>query len=734
MPVPDTTDAFALLSQGQVAAAADAFERILRASPDDALAHAGLGNCLIQLGREDAAWDSLTRACRLSDRIDLAFSDLAWLAFKRGDAMTAQASAERALALNPADAKAHFIRAQLLFVQRRFDEADTAFAHAARLQPRFIEARFNLGNRAYESGDFTGAMRHYLAYTQSRPQDVQGWINLGLSCGRSGELAQARVALERAIALAPTLPRPVLLLALVLKDAGASDAEQIPVLQRAVELAPDLGELHLQLACCLCNTQDLVQAKQHLRRVQQIDPGNLTARWLDFQTPDNALQVDATDADAFLAHWRDGIAYFEALGWSSPAIARQAGETLTSTTSFYLAYLAQPLVAEQVRNARVLRRLAGAAGWTRNERTARAIGRRRRKVAVVASALHAQSISLVWSGAFRALDPAEFELGVFCPATVPDADMQRWREHAACIETGTRSVEAWIEALRAFAPDVTVFSDIGMNRVVQALASVRHAPVQAATWAHPVTSGMATIDYFLSADACEPANAHEHYSEALVRLPRLGAYLEPPDYAPPSRDPAADRPLRLLCAQNAYKLHRGHDALFAEILSAAPQAQLDILCGKPAHVAAALATRMRAAFAEHGIDFDARCRIHPGQPLETYRNFLARADACLDALDFSGCITSLDALWHDVAIVTLPGALMRGRQTYGMLRLLGLDELIARDAADYVRIAIRLVSDAEWRSALSARIAARKHELYRDRTTVEALAEFLRSVEPRETG
>jgi predicted O-linked N-acetylglucosamine transferase (SPINDLY family) len=246
-----------------------------------------------------------------------------------------------------------------------------------------------------------------------------------------------------------------------------------------------------------------------------------------------------------------------------------------------------------------------------------------------------------------------------------------------------------------------------------------------------MTSGMSTIDYFLSADACEPDAGAAHYSEILVRLPRLGAYLELPVATPAPRMPeAADRPIRLLCAQSADKLHGGHDALFAEILKAVPAARLDILCGKPANVADALAARMRGAFARDGIDFDTRCRVHPGQALDAYHDFLAQADACLDSLDFSGCLTSLDALWHGLPIVTLPGELMRGRQTLGMLRLLGLDELVARDVADYVRIATRLAQDGAWRHGLSARIHSRKAELYRDHTAVEALANFLRTAEP----
>ena len=731
MSIPPTDQGITLLLQGQVDAAAALFQQIVQSSPSDALAHAGLGHCLIRLGREEEAWQSLTTACQLSDRIGQAFSDLAWLALKRGDEPLARSSAERALTLNPADANGHFVLAQLLFEQSRFNEAEQEFVRAANLQSSYIDARYNLGNHLFDRGDFDQASRHYAAYAQMRPQDVKGWINYGLSLTRAGNLPRARAALERAVALAPDQAKPIALLAAVLKQSLVSDAELIPVVRRVLELSPESVDMHLQLACSLIGEYRHSEGKLSLQRALQLDPNNLTARWIDFQTPDEVVAPSQAARDAFLGRWRAGIEQFEAIDWSDPKFAAQANDTIVAATNFYLAYLGKPLVAESIRCAGVLGKLALAARPPRRNVAPRPIGSKRRKVAVFSPSLKMHSVSRVWSPALLELDPAEFELGAFYPGTTEDASTLRWRKRAACFESGIRLADEWIEALRTFAPDVVIFPDIGMNRFVQAVASLRHAAVQITTWGHPVTSGMSTIDYFLSADACEPEGADAHYRERLVRLPRLGAYLDLPELAETLSKPIdSERPIRLLCAQSADKLHPGHDGLFATILKLNPTAQLDILCNMPANVADALAARMRPLFAERDIDFAERCHVHPRLPIDDYHRFLAQADVCLDSLDFSGGVTSLDALWRNLPIVTLPGQLMRGRQTYGMLRLLNLDELIAADADDYVRIATRLTQDAAWRASLSERIRLRKNELYRDPSVLAALAHFLRSVEP----
>jgi predicted O-linked N-acetylglucosamine transferase (SPINDLY family) len=99
----------------------------------------------------------------------------------------------------------------------------------------------------------------------------------------------------------------------------------------------------------------------------------------------------------------------------------------------------------------------------------------------------------------------------------------------------------------------------------------------------------------------------------------------------------------------------------------------------------------------------------------------------LDTLHWSGGNTSLDAIAMGLPIVTLPGELMRGRQSLAMLRALGLEELVARDRDDYARIATGLAGDPARRRDVVARMAARAGELFDQQAPLEALAEFLES-------
>ena len=88
-------------------------------------------------------------------------------------------------------------------------------------------------------------------------------------------------------------------------------------------------------------------------------------------------------------------------------------------------------------------------------------------------------------------------------------------------------MQGWARAIGDAQLDALIYPEIGMDALTTQLASLRLAPVQAATWGHPETTGLPTIDLYLSADGLEPADADGNYSERLVRLPNLGVCVEP---------------------------------------------------------------------------------------------------------------------------------------------------------------------------------------------------------------
>jgi CRISPR-associated protein Csy1 len=121
-------------------------------------------------------------------------------------------------------------------------------------------------------------------------------------------------------------------------------------------------------------------------------------------------------------------------------------------------------------------------------------------------------------------------------------------------------------------------------------------------------------------------------------------------------------------------------------------------------------------------------------PLMSHRDFrrlMTVVDVMLDTPHWSGGRTSLDALGAGLPIVTLPGRLMRGRQSAAMLRTIGVEELIVGDVAAYVERAVTVASDAAYRQRLSARIREGWGRLIERPEPVAALADALEAMATR---
>ncbi len=63
---------------------------------------------------------------------------------------------------------------------------------------------------------------------------------------------------------------------------------------------------------------------------------------------------------------------------------------------------------------------------------------------------------------------------------------------------------------------------------------------------------------------------------------------------------------------------------------------------------------------------------------------IGQCDVFLDSIDWSGCNSALESLPHNLPIVTLPGATMRGRHSAAILQMMGVTDTIAADVDGFV--------------------------------------------------
>jgi protein O-GlcNAc transferase len=712
---------------GRIAEAERACRGALSRTPHDARLLSLLGHLLVARGAHGEAAVAVAAALRADPKCVAALIEDAGLALRAGDAQRALSRYDEALALVPPNAGLLLQVAQAASAAGDRERTRRALQHAQSIDPG--EPSTGLALLRLESWQRRHADAVAVAESVLRraPQAAEAWRLLGeslIALGRSEDaLAAFTEGRRRTPADIPLLDALARLL-----DATAAPADARAGVRADLAAAQPGPRRFGELGLALWQAQRFDEAHAAFRRARQLDPSWLPARWALFQYPRDAVYADDAAVASFRASWLAGLGEVEAL--ATPADPADGLAAATLCTNFFLHYTTDDVRDVQRRYARAIERLVRAAVPEHATPAARA-GDGRRRVAVFSAHLGEHTIMRLFGAMLHGLDRSRIQLGVFHPGG--DATLRERVLHAGDhVDCGPRSVPEWAAAIRAFAPDVLVHTDLGMQPLAQCLASLRLAPVQAVLWGHPVTTGFEHIDVFLSSALMEPDDGAAHYHERLLPLPGLGTAFAPPARAPRIPAELVDRdPSRVeyLFLQSVYKNLPLHDRVLARIAQALPAARFHLTPHADAGVCQRLRRRVEATFAAAGVDAGRHLGLVRGLPPPEFLGLASAGSVNLDSIGWSGGNTTLEALWFDLPTVTLPGRPMRTRHTAAMLELLELPELIARDVDDYVRIAVRLGGSSDLRASVRERIAQRKHRLYDDRAVVAAFEAFC--IDPR---
>ncbi|MGQ0800083.1 MAG: O-linked N-acetylglucosamine transferase, SPINDLY family protein [Pseudomarimonas sp.] len=679
------------LIRGDFAAASDWLSRFVEANPDDARAWGLLGKCQRELRRFSRADASLTRSLALDPSLLASRREMALLCRDFGDLRTAISSVEALLALTPNDVGLWWELAKMRSTHEP-GNALLALAEVRRLRPDDIDPVF------------FSAQMHF----------------------RLRELLLAQADIEWVLRRQPQHADAFELLYFTVVGLGTTTAIRASLSGRLAALAPTARRL-LMHSQDLCSIGDFVGARAKVDAALQLAPEDLTAQWAHFQQPDSPAPQSDAAAAFFIRRWSAGLAAFEQVDFSEPLNQLDVWGCIGQSTAFYRHYLQDNFDEQRRYGALVASMMAAIDAGV----AARPM-RQKRRVGFCCAYFRFHTVTRLFAPLIEALGAFDFELEVFALDGF-EAGWDTRLQRVATLHSGRMDAPDWRKLIAGRELDVLVYPEIGMHPLAAGLAGLRLAPVQVSLWGHPVSSGLPTIDYVLSPDSMEPANAQQAYSERLQRLPGLGHGLQASDYPPATRvelNPPAGTRINLLCAQTVYKLMPVQDGLFARILAALPHACLHMLVDDRPPVLDWLMARMTPILRAHGVNPDRQLRLHG---FLEFPQFLGLAEACdlnLDSVNWSGGMSALDLLSQGLPVLTTEGESMRARQTAAMLRLLDVPELIANDHDTYVERAVALAQDQPTLAAMRSRLLANRGRLFECADTVAALAEFLRTAEP----
>jgi predicted O-linked N-acetylglucosamine transferase (SPINDLY family) len=335
-------------------------------------------------------------------------------------------------------------------------------------------------------------------------------------------------------------------------------------------------------------------------------------------------------------------------------------------------------------------------------------------------------------GWFQSFDPERFELIVFSLGHRADGETSWARSKSDVFVGGPKTLSQWVAAMREQNCEILLYPAVGLDPMTLKLASLRLAPVQINSWGHPDTSGLPTLDYYVSAECFEPADAQDHYSEQLIPLPHLGNRLQllglsdrDPGFAAMNID--LEKPI-LVCPGTPFKYQPEHDHIFADIARRVPDAQLVFFRPSAAALSNLLAARITREFEAAGLNVRDHVRFVRWLNFHEYHCLLRNADVLLDTIGFSGYNTAVQAIECGLPVVTREGRFLRGRLASGVLRRMDLQELIVHSKADYVNLVVRLATDLLYQAHIRHEIEQRRSVLFDDQSAMGPFQDFLESV------
>ena len=686
--------ALQLHQAGRLQEAERLYRQIIQADPRHSDALHFLGVVAHQAGRNDEAVVLIGRAIAQNSRVP-GFHNNLGNAFKaQGKWQEAAASYQRALSQKPDYAAAHYNLGVVQQAQQELDAAAASYSRAIAQQPGNVEAHGNLGNVLQAQGKLEEAVACYRRALSHKPDYVEALCNLGNVLKAQGKFDESAAAYGHALRLQPNYAQAHNNLGILFLEQGRLD-DAVASYRKALAAAPRYIEAHHNLGNALKEQGRPAEAQASFERALAIEPNHAQAR---MGLAIAAIPIFARSLEESLDVFEKFTRSLDGLTAWSDAHPGKLGQAVGSNQPFYLAYRPADVGGLLSRYGDLVSATA-AAHWRPPAPSGPTVQSPDRiRVVVVSGQVRQHPVwEVILRGLLAHIDRRRFEIDLYHTGSIVDDETAWAKANVDRFVQGPKSMKAWLAEIDRDRPHVLFYPEVGMDPAACALATLRLAPLQVASWGHPVTTGLPSMDCFLSGELLEGEQADRHYRERLVRLPGTGATttfaaVDTQRWEGPARQPNT---VRFALCQQPIKFDPADDVLLTRIAAACAPCEFWLASPRKLEWAAArLRERLAAAFRAEGLDPDAFLRVTPWLPRAQFDGFLDEMDIYLDCPAFSGYTTAWQALHRGLPIVTLEGEFLRQRLAAGLLRQIGMTAGIVSTRDGYVDIAEQWASQS----------------------------------------
>jgi predicted O-linked N-acetylglucosamine transferase (SPINDLY family) len=652
-----------------------------------------------------------------------ALHQLALEASKNGDYQKAHDYLQRAILADPLTPEYRVNLGVILEALNQPADAIESYRYALDLHPDFPDAQTNLGNALSRLEKWLDAIAAYRAALAHRPSDPQLHNSLGVAFYRSNQLEPALEQFAAAIELRPNFPEAYNNVGNALSAKGDFELA-ITAYQKAVGLNPNLIDAQINLAGLFDRLDRREESFAIHHRIVAAQPSHAPS----YLAIGNAC-LTARDLDGAVAAYRRAVELrpdsYEALNNLSVALKEQSlmddaldacekamelrphdaaiHSNLVYLLSFHPGYDAPEIARQQRRwsqqHAEPLKHLIRPHDNNSNPDRPLRIG-------YVSPDLFRHVVGQNLLPLLAEHDRQHFSLFCYSSTAYPDSFTQILRSNCEVWrDVAHQSDDELAEIIRQDQIDILIDLSLHMANNRLLVFARKPAPVQITYLGYCASTGMDQIDYRFSDPHLDPPDSDlSLYSEETIHLPESYWCYNPAGPTPePSPSPFEKAGhITFACLNNFAKVSPGTLDLWAEILRSCAKSRLIIHSNPGSHV-----EQVRQRFAKNGVSAD-RIGFVAKQSWTDYIKTYSRIDIALDPFPYGGGITTCDALWLGVPVVSLIGQTAVGRGGKSILSNIGLPELATRRPRQYVQTALTLADSparlAELRRALRHRL------------------------------
>jgi protein O-GlcNAc transferase len=595
----------------------------------------------------------------------------------------------QAIVLKPNYPAAHSNLGEAHRTVGQLNKAIANFRRAIELKPDYPDAHNNLGNALRDGGQLNEAMAAYRRTIELKPDFPEAHMNLGNALRDRGQLDEAVAAYRRALELKPDFPLAHNNLGAALAEEGQLD-EAMAAYRRALELKPDLAEAHNNLGNALRESGQLDDSVAAYRHALKLKP--------DYPDARNNLG----GALALRGDLDDAIAVFRSALQFKPEDAR-AHSNLVYTLHFHPDHDDRTVAEEHQRwNRQFSEPLKRFFVPHANDRRLD----RRLRVGYVSPDFRDHVVGRYMLPVLERHDRERFEVACYSGVSRPDSMTKRFRALAGeWRNTVGVSDTRLVEMIREDGVDILV--DLTQHMAGNRLPVFGRtpAPVQVSFAGYPDSTGLEAIGYRISDQYLEAdsANAGAGRKEQVCLIDTFYCYdpcgMEVEVNPPPALESGT---VTFGCLNNSCKVNERVLSLWARALGNVNDSRL-VLSSHPG----SRRQRILEDLEREGVSAR-RVEFVDFRPRREYLELYHRLDIVLDTFPYNGGVTTCDALWMGVPVVSLTGETPVSRAGLSLLSNVGLPELVAHSETEYLNIAGRLARElprlAQLRSTLRDRM------------------------------